>query len=193
MVLPTIDGREEDLARCMAAYQSTSPDARIYIERNYTSCGAAWLAGADHAAEDRFDYLHLTADDLEPHPGWLEAAIETVDAGFIPAPLVYNPDGSLQSAGLSGFGCWTGAYADWGFVEGTTVPFLRADMWKKIGMIPVHYCSDLWVSHRGRQHGWETVVRTGMVFTHYNAMPGRDHGRAGPDTSEYLRLVREAS
>lgn len=193
IVIPTVDGREADLDRCVAAYKATAPDARLYIQKNRPSCGDAWLAGADQAEMDGFDYLHLTADDLEPHPGWLDVAAETVDSGFIPAPLVYNPDGSLQSAGLAGFGCWTGAYEDWGFIEGTTVPFLTRDMWKQIGMIAVHYCTDLWVSHQGRRYGWETVVRTGMVFTHYNAMPGRDQGRAAPDTREYLRLVQEAS
>lgn len=195
IVIPTVDGREEDLARCLLAYEDTAPgvEIKLYVERDHSSCGEAWIAGSDKAVSNGFDYLHLTADDLKPHDGWLDIAIATVDKGYIPAPLIYNPDGTLQSAGLAGFGCYTGPYDDWGYVEGTTVPFLTREMWDRIGMIPVHYCTDLWVSAKGRQHGWETVIRTGMVFTHYNAMPGRDHGRALLDTHEYLRLLSEAT
>jgi len=193
VVVPTIDGREADLIRCLSAYKETAPDATVYVETGHPSCGAAWIAGAEKAARDGFGYLHLTADDLEPHEGWLEVAIETVDKGYIPTPLVYHPDGTLESAGIAGFGCYTGPYTDWGFVEGTTVPFLTAAMWERIGMVPLHYCTDLYVSARGRLKGWETVVRTGMVFTHYNAMPGRDYSRAFPDTQEYLRMLAETT
>jgi hypothetical protein len=107
-----------------------------------------------------------------------------------PAPLVYHPDGELESAGLAGFGCYRGAYQDWMHIEGTTVPFLTGEMWDAIGMIDVHYCTDLWVSHQGRKHGWETVVRTGMVFTHYNAPAGRNYGRVPDDTRKYLEAIQ---
>jgi hypothetical protein len=191
IVVPTVDGREADLDRCIAGYAATAPDAKVYVERNYPTCGAAWNAGAAKAELDGFDYLHLTADDLEPHAGWLEVAVETVDKDHIPAPLVYNPDGNLQSAGLAGLGCYTGPHEDWQLIEGTTVPFLTRKMWNAIGMINVHYCTDLWVSVIGRKRGWETAIRTGMVFTHYNSEPGRLYTAMG-DTHEYLRLVAEA-
>jgi hypothetical protein len=188
IVVPTIPGREADVSRCVKAYRRTAPDATIYIERDHPSCGAAWIAGAHKAAP--FDYLHLTADDLEPHAGWLETARETVDKGYIPAPLVYHPTGDLESAGLAGFGCYRGEYDDWMLIEGTTVPFVTAEMWDAIGMIDVHYCTDLWVSHQGRKHGWETVIRTGMAFTHYNAPAGRNYGRVPDDTRAYLEAIR---
>jgi hypothetical protein len=193
IIVPTIEGRETDLQRCLAAYSQTAPEATVYVERGHSSCGEAWLAGTRRAERDGFDYLHLTADDLEPHPGWLEAAIESVDRGEIPAPLVYHPDGSLESAGLAGFGCYLGDHHEGALIEGTTVPFLTREMWDVIGMIRVHYCTDLWVSAIGRRHGWETVIRTGMRFTHYTAMPGRNYGRVPDDTREYLRLIQEAA
>jgi hypothetical protein len=191
VVIPTIDGREEDLYRCVQAYDRTMPEGslRYYIEHGHPSCGEAWIAGAEKACKDGFDYLHLTADDLEPHPGWLPHAVEAVDKGYIPAPLVYHPSGELESAGLQGFGCYTGLHADWGYVEGTTVPFLAREMWDRIGMIPTHYCTDLWVSARGRDFGYETVVRTGMRFTHHTAQAGRNYGRVSDDTREYLRAL----
>lgn len=188
VIIPTIPGREEDVARCVEAYRRTAPDALVFIERGHPSCGAAWIAGAEKAAP--FDYLHLTADDLEPHDGWLETALETVQKGYIPAPLVYHPNGELESAGLANFGCHRGVYSDWMMIEGTTVPFLTRKMWDRIGMIPVHYCTDLWVSHQGRNWGWETVVRTGMRFTHYNAPAGRNYGRVPDDTRAYLEAIK---
>jgi hypothetical protein len=187
VVVPTVQGREEDLERCLRAYEATAPDAKVYVEHDRLSCGEAWIEGAERASQDGFDYLHFTADDLEPHEGWLEVAVETVDKGYIPAPLVYHPSGELESAGLANLGCYVGAHDDWMHIEGTTVPFLTREMWDAIGMIPIHYASDLWVSTQGRKHGWETVVRTGMRFTHYTAQPGRNYGRVPDDTREYLR------
>lgn len=193
IVVPTVTGREQDLKRCVEAYWDTAPGARVYIEYDLPSCGEAWIKGTGRALGDGFDYLHLTADDLEPHPGWLEPAVEAVEKGFIPAPFVYRPNGELESAGLAGFSLNLAALADWAPVDGTTVPFMTREMWDKIGMIPVHYCTDLWVSTIGRRHGWETVIRDGMRFTHYTAQPGRNYGRAQPDTQEYLRYVSEAA
>ena len=73
-------------------------------------------------------------------------------------------------------------------IEGTTVPFVSREMWEAVGMIPVHYCTDLWVSYRARQRGWDTVIRTGMRFTHYTAEAGRNYGRVSDDTRQYLEL-----
>jgi hypothetical protein len=193
VVVPTIDGRERWLERIRAAYWRTAPYAHVYVEKGHRSCGEAWLAGTKKAEQDGFDYLHFGSDDLEPQEGWLKPAIEAVDAGFIPAPLVFHADGTLDSAGLAGFGQYRGPCEDWQLVEGTTVPFMTREMWERIGMIPVHYCSDLYVSTVGRKHGWETAIRTGMRFTHHVAPEGRDYGRVNADTQEYLRLVAEAA
>jgi hypothetical protein len=176
------------MERCLAAYEATS-DVIPYVVHDFPSCGEAWLQGATDAAKVGFDYLHLTADDLEPHDGWLQAAIETVDKGLIPAPMVYRPDGTLESAGLAGFSLNAIAERDWQPVDSTTVPFLTTEMWEAIGMIPIHYCTDLWVSNRGRLHGWDTVIRTPMRFTHYTAQPGRNYARADADTREYMRAI----
>lgn len=191
IVMPTIAGREDHLERAMDAYERTAPDATIYLERDHPSCGAAWIAGAARASEDGFDYLHFGADDLEPHDGWLKVAVETLNAGLIPTPLVFHPDGRLESAGLKNFGCYTGPYMDWQLIDGATVPTVTREMWDVIGMIDIHYCSDLYISTVARvKRGWETVIRTGMRFTHHTAPAGRDYTRAPGDTAEYLRAVQ---
>lgn len=189
VVIPTVKGREDHLDRCIRAYREHTDDLRIYIEYDHPSCGSAWQAGAKRAAGH--DYLHLTADDLEPHEGWASPAIEAVDAGFIPAPLVFEPDGSLQSAGINGWDVHLGPYDDWMTVESTTVPFMSAEQWERIGMIDLHYATDLWISWKGRREGWDTVIRTGMAFTHYNAMEGRgdQHGRTLADRAEFQRIT----
>lgn len=200
MIIPSIDGRDLDLARCVEAYARTTPrddlDVSLLVERDHPSCGAAWLAGATQAEKaGRFDYIHFTADDLEPHDGWLDVAVETVDAGYIPAPLVYHPTGELDSAGLLGLERYTDAQHDWQYIDGTTVPFLTAEMWEAISVTPgftqtmgrTHYCTDLMVSIAGRRNGWETVIRTGMRFTHHVAAAGRNHERSPDDTREFIR------
>lgn len=189
IVIPTVPGREEHLERCLQAYWRTAPDACVYVEHDHSSCGEGWIAGA--AKAEPFDYLHLTADDLEPHEGWLAPAIEAVDKGYIPAPVITHPGGALESAGLAGFSMYAGPYVDWQPIEATTVPFLTAEMWDAIGMLPIHYCSDLWVSHVGRRHGWETAIRDQMRFTHYTAPAGRNYGRVGDDNRAYLEAIQE--
>lgn len=189
VVIPTIAGREAYLEQCIAAYRATAPKAKLYVEHDHPSCGHAWRAGAEKALKDRCGLIHLTADDLEPHDGWLAPAVETVKRGEIPAPLVFHPSGALESAGLVGFGMYSGEHHDGMPIDSTTVPFLTAQMWKRIGMLDIHYCSDLWVSHQGRKHGWETVIRTGMRFTHHTAPQGRDYSRVGADTQAYLAAI----
>lgn len=191
VIVPTIAGREDFLELCLDAYERTAPDATVVVVKDEPTCGIAWAKGADHVGD--FDYLHLTADDLEPQDDWLQAAVETVDAGYIPAPLVLLTDGTLQSAGLQGFDVYTGSYADWQLVEGTTVPFVSREMWNKIGMIDTQYCTDLWVSRIGRMRGgWETVIRTPIQFVHHNAMAGRIQHQAPSDTQIYINKVSEA-
>lgn len=190
IVVPTIPGREADLERCLASYKRTAPDARVIVERGHSCVGDGWRAGAEKAGD--FDYLHLTNDDIEAHDGWLEPAIEAVDQGKIPAPLVYGPSGSLDSAGLQGFGQYRGPHHDWMRIGGTTIPFMNRAMWEQIGMVPIHYCADLWVSAKGRLKGYETVIRTGMCFSHHEAPAGRDYSRVEEDAKDYMTLIQEA-
>jgi hypothetical protein len=190
-----------DLERCIQAYSQTIAPAHIYIERDHPCCGAAWIAGAEKASRDGYDYLHLTADDLEPDPGWSDAAIETIDANCIPAPLIHSPGGGgLESAGLENFGAYTGTYDDWQMVNGTTIPFLSREMWDRMCSLPgfvdtlgaTHYATDLAVSWTARYFGWETVIRTNMRFTHYTATPGRNYNRAADDTRIFLAWADQA-
>lgn len=171
VVVPTIKGREDHYARCVAAYQRTVPADQLQLitMRDYPTCGEAWNAGAEQATGD---YLHFTADDLEPHAGWYRPAIGAVLQGSLPAPRIINPDGDLDYCGVH-----RQEMPDWAPVQMSVIPFMSRDQWQQIGpCLLIHYFSDNYLSWRGQLAGYPTVVRRRFAFTHYWAEPGRGAG-----------------
>lgn len=166
IVIPTIQGREHHLERCIDAYERFTDEYELIIVPNERCCGLAWEKGG---AQAEGDYIHLSADDLEPHEGWSEPAILCVEQDKLPCPRILRPDGSLESCG------------EWGteMPEGTEttiarVPFLSREMWDDGGWIfRGHYYTDNAIYERGRQIGYPTVVCRDYLFTHYYASEGR--------------------
>ena len=190
IVIPTIRGREEHFERCVAAYESRTVETyEIIVERDHPAVGPAWNAGAARATGG---LLHLTADDLEPHDGWDQAAINTVQQGFLPAPRVVNQNGQLDSCGLHGVEMEDGAV-----VPMSVVPFLPTSLWAEIGpCLPIHYFTDNWISWRAARAGWSTRVRRGYGFTHHWAQVGRGAGmtyqqRMTHDEAVFVAAVRD--
>jgi hypothetical protein len=72
VVIPTIAGREHWLGNCIHAYERCSGDIEIITVTDRETCGEAWAEGGKRA---QGDFIHFTADDIEPHDGWDEAAI----------------------------------------------------------------------------------------------------------------------
>lgn len=169
IVVPTIAGREEHLERCVRAYAATTPSHQLIVVHDRATCGIAWQAGAELANSD---YLHFSADDLEPLPGWWEAATARADQGLLPAPRITRPDATLESCGD-----W-GVEMDDGVVpEMTRIPFMSRLQWGHIGpMIALHYYTDNWVSFKGRLYGIETAVTRDYAFVHHHATVGRGAG-----------------
>lgn len=196
VIVPTVEGRAQSLLRCLAAYNDRSVGARleVLVVEGSPTCGLAWQEGAGCASGD---YIHLTADDLEPHDGWWEPAVEACDLKKLPCPIVFNPDGNVQSAGgdLDAPSCLrTRIGEDWSPVPFTTVPFMSVRQWDAIGMIPLHYFTDVWVSERGAQLGIGTVLRTGYTLTHHNEPAGRGAGmsqgeRSIHDAHAFMELI----
>src|SRR5215471_21202608 len=119
VVLPTVDGREELYERVRDAYLASLAGrhpVEILVQRNMPTVGCAWQAGAERAAGD---FIHLGNDDCEPHPGWWEPAVEACEAGFLPSPQVYAPDGYPQ-----GLPAWGKVAPDWMPVHCAMIPFL---------------------------------------------------------------------
>ena len=58
----------------------------------------------------------------------------------------------------------------------TVVPFLSRYQAEVIGMLDIQYSCDVWVSYRGRQLGYETVLRHGYDLVHHQEQVGRGAG-----------------
>lgn len=189
VIVPTIKGREESLKRTLASYRYYT----VCVVEDSPCAGTGWKRGVEEfvRVHGQPRFVHLTNDDCELE-GTLEGAVEAAKAGHIACPVVLNPDGSLQSAGGQ-----LGAPADlldeigpdWGEVGFTTVPFLSWEQWEQIGMLDVHYCSDAWVSHRGRQLGYETVLRHDYRIVHHTEQVGRGAGMTQSQRADHDRAI----
>ena len=81
---------------------------------------------------------------------------------------------------------------DWSPCDFTTVPFMSASQAEAIGMLDIQYSCDVWVSYRGRQLGYETVLRHGYDLVHHQEQVGRGAGmsqneRDAIDTADDVR------
>jgi len=169
LIVPTIEGREESLERCLASFPNVNP----IIVRGKPTCGQAWIEGIQRS---KADYLILCADDIEARMPAYEVCVETIDAGYLPCPVIYRPNGTIESAGgdMGAPGCLlTDIQPDWTPVNFVPLPFVSRVQIDRIGMIPSHYMTDVWASHRGRQLGYETVLRTSFELIHHHHMTGR--------------------
>lgn len=179
-VIPTVRGREASLERLRASL----PDSvNTIVVRDSETCGWGWKRGMETS---NADYLLLACDDQEfLGEQWLDICIETVEAGKLPCPRVWLPGGEIESQGGD-----MDAYAhiicrpqkDETPVDYTTIPFMSAKQAEEIGMLgDLHYCTDVWVSYRGRQLGYETVLRHGFDVRHWHEAPGRGAGMTQAD------------
>ena len=188
VIIPTVTGREDHLARCVASYQAgagTGYDLELVIEHDHPSCGLGWQAGVERASGD---FIHLTCDDIEAKPGWSVPAVEAVQKGFCPAPQVVDQRGYPQSCPVVGQ-----LAPDWTPVAMTSLPFFSRDQAAKIlPLFTAHYYTDNWVGWRAEKAGWPVVLRSGFAFTHYYAQHLRGAGmsesaRMDNDLRLYLR------
>lgn len=170
VVVPTIDGREDSLARCLASYKEHTTDYETIVVRNAPNCGVVWQWAAEHFTGD---YIAFSADDLEAHDGWWQEAVTMIDHGVLPAPLIYNSDGTVQSCGGS-----NALEPEHAYTEFTRAPFVSRNQWDDAikPMIPVHYYTDNWCSYRAGLHNIPTVVCHAYKLTHHMADEGRGAG-----------------
>lgn len=166
IIVPTIPGRERHLERCIAAYDAFTDEFDLIVVVGKPTCGEAWAEGG---AKAKGDYLHFSADDLEPHEGWSEPAIKCVESGKLPCPRIYTPAGAIESCGQ-----WGADQGDGTETNIARIPFFSRKQWELGGwVIPMHYYTDNWVWHRGQQLAIPTVVCHGYEFTHHYASEGR--------------------
>ena len=190
LIVPTIRGREASLERCLSSFERlTDEDLTTIVVRDSKTCGEGWLEGLESS---NAPYVALVADDIEcASENWAEVCIETVEEGQLPCPRVYQPDGGIESQGgdMNAYGHILSRHTKDGTeVDFTTVPFCSREQIEKIGMIPVQYACDTWISYRGRQLGYETVLRHGYDLIHHQEAVGRG---AGMDQNERDRIDNE--
>lgn len=179
VIIPTIASRVMSFERTMTAYARFCPEGVEFIViRDKPTCGIAWNEGVLLASGD---FIHLTADDIEPHPGWLEAGIESLERGELPAARILHGDGSLQS-------CGDELDREDGFVtEIPRIPLLTRELVDRIFPVPSwQYYGDNFVGDQARAIGWPTVVNRSYQFTHHLAGEGRLDDRLVSDGRRYF-------
>lgn len=181
MVIPTVEGREEHYARCVTAYRENSVlELELITVRDAPWVGRAWKEGAEQATGE---FLHLTADDLAPRPGWDAAAVQAATHGVYPAAFVYDFDGQrLDQRTVFNNALWEDAPAPM-----STVPFMPTDMWSSIGPgLDCHYYTDDWLSLRATAAGLKVRTRTAFAFGHYWA-----ESKRGAGMDPFARLAQD--
>lgn len=173
IIIPTITGREHHLVRCMEGYVSRTDDEfEIIVKEDYPTCGAAWAQGLLDVHPDS-DYIHFSADDLEPMPGWDIEAREWVSSRMLPAPRIVTPNGKLDYCGDHS----KRELPDFTRVAMSVIPFLDREMLDHcLPLLETHYYSDDWISYRLRKRGFAVSVCRSYQFTHYRALEGRGAG-----------------
>lgn len=180
VVIPTIRGREDHFARCEKAYRDTTPEPVLFLvvrdARNWPAAcntGTAWAL-----SHDDVDTVHYTADDLEPQPGWYEAAADALETGVCPAPFDF--DGSLRSP----------QERPYQLVSFSRVPTLRREWAEQVGPWPeIDYYADCWLGDKLMTMQVPSRIIGGYRFTHHWAQVGR---LDSPDRLEVAeRLYKE--
>lgn len=171
IVMPTMAGRDVELARTVAAYEALTPVPIEWImERGYDNCGAAWNAGVSKA---KGEIVHMGADDIEPETdAWWPAAMGVIGQGGVPLGWVREDD-----AGVFGR-------------DFPRVVICRREWWQDVP--EVHYYSDNAFGDLMAETGHQPIVAEGFDFYHRRSMIGRDESaeRVGRDREAYERAMR---
>lgn len=185
VILPTIRGREEVFGKVRDAYlaQDYGSDViELLEEHDHPTVGCAWQAGAERS---QGEYIHMGNDDCLPADGWHKPAVDAVNRGFLPSPMVYAPDGYPQ-----GLPHWGVVGEDWTPVSCCLIPFMGRYQWNAIRpLLLSHYHSDNFITDRAEANGWRCVLRTAYSFTHFWAMPGRGAGMSEGERMAYDALL----
>lgn len=187
IVVPTISGREESLARAIASYEDTLAGVphEIIIVKDESTWPRACNVGYERSMGE---VVHFTADDLEALPGWhVEPLLLLSVEDVLPAPLVWNYRHEGEPSNVEDG-------PDGAKTHFTRIPMMRRDQYERIGPWPeIIYYADLWVSEKGRSLGIETKMVHSYAFVHHWSQIGRVDSRRNLDQSgiDLNRLRKE--
>ena len=178
VVIPTVTGREQYLARCIASYEAnTTGTVEILTYKDLPGVAYGWQRGAE-ASRGRF--IHMTNDDCEAMPGWDTAPTAMAAGGIQPAPRLFNADGRP----------WR-HYGDHGTpMRISSCPFLAREWWQHVTPLPpgMHYYTDDWITMRLGAARIGTQLCHGYDLIHTWA---QEHRGAGWTEPERMRVDRE--
>lgn len=176
VALPTVDGRESFLERAeLALHETVPPDVRLIIDvqKNRPTCGEVWNTVAERAQAFETDgpvHLLCLADDLEPLPGWYQAAVRHTEWGATPSALIWtHREGEADV--VESHGDWGIRYPHAQVTSMSRIPFCKASQW--IPIPPIHYFSDNAFSSAMTAQGIAIVAEPEFVFRHWWAAAGR--------------------
>jgi hypothetical protein len=163
--MPTIEGREDELARTIEVYERLTPvPIEWIIERGHDNCGAAWNSGAQKATGE---ILHMGADDGEPESeAWFPAALSVIEQGNVPLGWVREDE-------IGTFGR-----------DFARVVICRREWWEPV--IEQTYYSDNHFDDLMRAAGHTPMIAEGFDFYHRRSMVGRDESRLDAEREAYL-------
>jgi len=166
--MPTLPGREDELARSIEAYERLTPvEIEWVIERGHDNCGSAWNAGVPKTTGE---ILHMGADDIEPETdAWFPAALSVIEDGNVPLGYVRE-----------GHSCLFGR-------DFCRVVICRREWWRPV--IEQTYFSDNHFDDLMRAASHMPTMAEGFDFYHRKSMVGRDDGpeRMARDREAYLQ------
>lgn len=157
VIIPTIRGREETLARVVNAYRETGAD-RVLTSIGHKTAGEAGndlMLCLPHGCE----HVLLTTDDMLPHAGWLDAALKVAAPGVVPVARCLRVDGQpLQERD----GWEPGRESSW-----TRLFFLSPATFKHVGaFLDATWYIDLDYCERLQAAGYKLLTTDGFTFTH---------------------------
>lgn len=91
ILIPTMPGRQAELALTIGGYQRTAPGSQICVTMGEQSWGAGLNKLTSEDADH--DWLLFAPDDAVPKPGWLEAALAMWEDGFFPCARYLDSTG----------------------------------------------------------------------------------------------------
>lgn len=193
VIVPTITGRKDLHARTVAALTATVPAGLLEVitVRDRPCIGRAWNDGA-RAATRRL--MMLAADDIEPSPGWYEAAALAVETGWVPSPRITHPDGVLHNCGTMGGGALLGECPTGTVCSSSPFPVFPVALRDAVFPVPdIHYWADDFVSWALRTAGMDVRVIREFEVRHLEGTVGRDRmvQRSARDRLAFLDAVRE--
>jgi hypothetical protein len=185
IAIPTIEGREESLQRTIEAYRETVEGSEHRVTLTLAKDMPTWGAGLAECMRSIADIpdthvVHFTNDDIVPEPGWLEAGLEVIEKGMMPAALI-ETDGQIAYGHPP-----TPDMSDWKPSRTSTIPMIKVQWWDHIApMLETQYWSDDYISLKLRMHGIETVARLGYRFRHFHENVGRGAGMTQDERMDY--------